>query len=92
MLRIDEAERFAAAARNRVREGEEAIAALKWLSEHGGSVNLTLNCHEASGCKGHREAMAYLNIEVRDVLAEILQSAKMRAQTDMDRCLGKAAS
>jgi hypothetical protein len=90
MLRIDEAERLAVGQRHRLREGEMAIAALRWLAKHGGSADLAINCHTASLCEGHREAMAYLNLALGEALAEVLRKAKLRAQADMDRLIGEA--
>lgn len=88
-LRIDEAERAARAARFNLHEGEAAIDALTWLENHASGVDdLAINCRSASALKGHKEAMAYLNIELGEVMADLIEKAKRNAQRDMDRCFG----
>lgn len=87
-LRIDEAEKAARTARFKLHEGEAAIAALKWLNENASGADLAVNCLTASALPGHKDAMAYLNFEISQVMGEIIDRAKRNAQRDMDRCLG----
>lgn len=90
-LRIDEALQRARAARLRLREGEDAVAALRWLDAYSGAPDqLALACRSASLFDGYEPAMAYLKIELEPVLAGLIERAKRNAQRDMDRCLGTA--
>lgn len=91
-LRIDEAERIAAAERNRVRQGEEAIAALKWLSDCTMAADFRIDCRWGSAVPGHKEAIAYLNKVLGEGLGELLKEAHRRAQRDMDYHLGKSTN
>lgn len=90
MLRIDEAERAAAVACARLREGQTAIKALKWLREHGRDVKLRLTSEEASACLGHSEALAYLNGALFHSGVDLVGAAERAAQRDMDSALGAA--
>lgn len=87
-LRIDEAEKAARAQRFRLHEGEAALDALKWLNDNASGADLAVNCRTASALPGHKDAMAYLNFELSQVMGEIIDRAKRKAQRDMDRCFG----
>lgn len=91
-LRIDEAERKSAALDHRIARGNTAIRALKWLTQPDllAVADLHLASKWGSGVigVGNKDALDYLNNELREVIADVLTKAIRRAQQDMDETLG----
>jgi hypothetical protein len=91
VMQIEQAETTARAIRHRLWKGEGAIKALKWM--HDIPIDkFEIGTSYGSAVDGHKEAMTYLNAELRMVIKALVDDALGAMQSDVDQSFGDGSA
>ena len=89
-MQIRAAEAAARAIRHQLWKGEGALKALKWMHDMP-IEKFEISTSYGSAVDGHKEAMTYLNAELRMVIKALVDDALSAMQSDVDQSLGGEA-
>ena len=90
-MQLQDAEAAARAIRHQLWKGESAIKALKWMHDMP-IEKFEIGTSYGSAVDGHKEAMTYLNAELRMVIKALVDEALNAMQSDVDRSFGGEAA